>query len=66
MRSEHFYRYLLEDLFSPRIVGWQVFDGEGSELPSQLLCDICTRHRTSVCERVRHGHPERWAGQTRQ
>jgi len=45
VRGEHFYRYLSEDLFSCKIVGWQVFDCESSNLASQLLRDICTRHR---------------------
>jgi len=45
VRGEHFYLYLFEDLFSRKIVGWQVFDCESSDLASQLLRDICTRHR---------------------
>ena len=45
MRGQHFYLYLFEDLFSRKIVGWQVFDGESAELASQLLRDICVRHR---------------------
>lgn len=38
-----FYLYLFEDLFSRKIVGWQVFDSESAELASQLLQDICER-----------------------
>ena len=45
VRGQHFYLYLFEDLFSRKIVGWQVFDCESSELAGQLLRDICTRHR---------------------
>ena len=43
MRGQHFYLYLFEDLFSRKIVGWQVFDRESAELASQLLQDICER-----------------------
>lgn len=43
MRGQYFYLYLFEDLFSRKIVGWQVFDGESAELASQLLRDICAR-----------------------
>ena len=46
MRGQHFYLYLFEDLFSRKIVGWQVFDGESAELASQLLQGICARHNT--------------------
>ena len=43
VRGQHFYLYLFEDLFSRKIVGWQVFDRESAELASQLLQDICER-----------------------
>ena len=44
MRGQHFYLYLFEDLFSRKIVGWQVFDREGADLASALLRDISARH----------------------
>ena len=44
VRGQHFYLYLFEDLFSSKIVGWQVFDCESAGLASQLLTrDICAR-----------------------
>ena len=43
MRGQHIYLYLFEDLFSRKIVGWQVFNCESAELVGQLLRDICTR-----------------------
>ena len=43
VRGQHYYLYLFEDLFSRKIVGWQVFDRESAELASQLLRDICER-----------------------
>ena len=41
VRGQQSYFYLFEDLFSLKIVGWQVFDRECAELASQLLRDIC-------------------------
>jgi transposase InsO family protein len=43
VRGEYFYLYLFEDLFSRKIVGWQVFDCESATLAAQLLEDICRR-----------------------
>ena len=43
VRGQHFYPYLLKDLFSRKAVDWQVFDCESAELASQLLQDICRR-----------------------
>jgi putative transposase len=47
VRGQHFYLYLFEDLFSRKIVGWQVFDCESAELAGQLLRDICVRQSIS-------------------
>ena len=43
VRGAFFYLYLFVDVFSRKIVGWQVFDCESAELASQLLIDICQR-----------------------
>ena len=43
VRGIYLYLYLFVDLFSRRIVGWQVFDCESAELASQLLRAICER-----------------------
>jgi transposase InsO family protein len=39
----HFYLYLFVDIFSRKIVGWQVFDCESAQLAADLLRDICER-----------------------
>lgn len=44
VRGAYFYLYLFVDLFSRKVVGWQVFDCESAELASQLLVDLCQRH----------------------
>ena len=43
VRGIYFYLYLFVDLFSRKIVGWQVYDRESAELAAGLLQDICTR-----------------------
>ena len=45
VRGSYFYLYLFVDLFSRKIVGWQVYDGESADRASQLLTDICARQR---------------------
>ena len=39
----HFYLYLFMDIFSRKIVGWQVFDTESSEQAGDVMRDICAR-----------------------
>ena len=43
VRCIYFYLYLFVDLFSRKIVGWQVYDCESAELASHLLRAICER-----------------------
>ncbi len=43
VRGCYFYLYLFVDLFSRKVVGWQVYDCESAERASQLLTDICER-----------------------
>lgn len=43
VRGAYFYLYLFVDLFSRKIVGWQVYDCESSEQASALMQDICQR-----------------------
>lgn len=41
VRGQYFYLYLFLDLFSRKIVGWEVHDNESMELSSKLLQKIC-------------------------
>jgi putative transposase len=43
VRGTHFYLYLFVDIFSRKIVGWQVFECESAQLAAGLLHDICER-----------------------
>jgi putative transposase len=41
IKGRYFYLYLFMDIFSRKIVGWQVYDCESSELAAQVVTDIC-------------------------
>lgn len=41
--GQFFYLYLFIDIFSRKIVGWQIFTEENSEHASALMLDICRR-----------------------
>jgi transposase InsO family protein len=43
VQGMYFYLYLFIDLYSRKIVGWQVFDVENSERASEVIRDICER-----------------------
>ncbi len=43
VRGQFFYLYLFLDLFSRKIVGWQVYEDESSVLASGIVRDICQR-----------------------
>ncbi len=43
IRGEYFYLYLFLDLFSRKIVGWEIHDCESMELSSKLLENICEK-----------------------
>lgn len=39
----YFYLYLFLDIFSRKIVGWQIYESESSELAGEVMRDICER-----------------------
>ena len=48
VRGLFFYLYLFVDIFSRKVVGWQVFDCESAERAAALLEDICRRQGISA------------------
>ncbi|HQC87118.1 MAG TPA: IS3 family transposase [Rhodoferax sp.] len=54
VRGSYFYLYLFVDLFSRKIVGWQVYDCESAELAGGVLQDICTRQGIAAGQLVVH------------
>lgn len=45
VRGLYFYLYLIMDLFSRMIVGWQVYEKETATLAAELMIDTCQRQR---------------------
>lgn len=50
----YFYLYLFMDVFSRKIVGWQVYETESSELASAVMRDICERENIAPNQVVLH------------
>ena len=48
VRGQFYYLYLIEDVYSRKIVGWEVYDCESGELAAQLL------ERTLISEKALH------------
>ena len=46
VRGVFFYLYLVMDIYSRKVVGWQVYEAESSALAADLMTDIC--HREGV------------------
>ena len=45
LKGCYFYLYLVMDVYSRKIVGWQIHDSEKAELSAELLRDICYRQQ---------------------
>jgi transposase InsO family protein len=43
IKGNFLYLYLVMDIYSRKIVGWQVYENESSELAAELMKDICQR-----------------------
>ena len=54
VRGIYFYLYLFMDIFSRKVVGWQVYETESSELASEVMRDICARERIAPHQVVLH------------
>ncbi len=54
MRGLFFYSYLFVDIFSRKVVGWQVFENESAEQAAELLEDICRRQGISANQLTVH------------
>lgn len=50
----YFYLYLFMDIYSRKIVGWQVYEMESSELASEVMRDICAREKIAPQQVVLH------------
>jgi len=54
IRGQFFYLYLFVDIFSRKIVGWQVYEEESSALAGELLRDLCHREGIQQKQLVLH------------
>jgi putative transposase len=54
IKGVHYYLYLFMDIFSRKIVGWQVYESESSEQASQVMIDICLRENIVANQVVLH------------
>lgn len=50
----YFYLYLFMDIFSRKIVGWQVYEAESSDLAGEVMRDICEREHIAPNQVVLH------------
>jgi putative transposase len=50
----HFYLYLFLDLYSRKVVGWQIYEDESSELAAEVMRDICVREAIKPAQVILH------------
>jgi putative transposase len=50
----YFYLYLFMDIFSRKIVGWQIYETESSELAAEVMRDLCERENIAPNQVVLH------------
>lgn len=54
VRGIFLYLYLVLDIYSRKIVGWQVHEQESSDLSAELMIDICSREKVVHNQVVLH------------
>jgi putative transposase len=54
VRGVYFYLYMFMDIYSRKIVGWQVYDEENTVLAAEVVRDICTREKIQPGQVVLH------------
>lgn len=54
VKGIHYYLYLFIDIFSRKVVGWQIYENESSELASEVMRDICARENIMPDQVVLH------------
>jgi transposase InsO family protein len=54
VKGSYFYLYLFMDIFSRKIVGWQVYDVESADLAGEVMRDICARENIASGQMILH------------
>lgn len=62
--GKHYYLYLFSDLYSRKIIGWEVWENENAEHASELVKRIY-RNEKIYMRNIKEKHPERWSGEIR-
>lgn len=50
----YFYLYLFMDIYSRKVVGWQVYETESADLASEVMRDICARENIAPQQVILH------------
>lgn len=54
IKGIYFYLYMFIDVFSRKVVGWQVFENESSALAGEVMKDICAREKIGQNQVILH------------
>ena len=54
VKGSYFYLYMFIDIFSRKVVGWQVYQDENSDLAAAVMRDICVREKIQPNQVVLH------------
>ena len=54
VRGVYFYLYLFMDIYSRKIVGWQVYDEEAAVFGAEVIRDICIREKIQPGQIILH------------
>lgn len=54
VKGAYLYLYLFLDIFSRKIVGWQVYDDESGDLAAEVISDVCAREKILPQQVVLH------------
>nr|WP_307839019.1 DDE-type integrase/transposase/recombinase [Deefgea sp. CFH1-16] len=54
IQGKYFYLYIFLDIFSRKIIGWQVYAEESSQNASDMMQDICRRERIARDQVILH------------
>ena len=54
VKGLYFYLYLFMDVYSRKVVGWQVYEEESSDLAGEVMSDLCKRENIAPDQVVLH------------
>jgi transposase InsO family protein len=54
VKGIYFYLYMFIDIFSRKVVGWQVFENESSTLAGEVMKDICAQEKIGQNQVILH------------